>query len=199
MPSYPTSQTLYQPVTNPRGYGKAMAAILPKQRAFVIAFVETGGQSASKAARISGYGGTPSSTRVAASRLMHDEGVLAAIREETDKKLRGSLLLGFSALEEIAKDAFHKDRLKAATELLNRGGLLLATTHNVNVNVSTPQGDKEVLDKITVLAARLGLDPQLLIGKARGSAAPVEDDAIDADWEDVEDDTPTSDGLEDLL
>lgn len=197
-----TTAALYQPIEDPRGLSKEMRAILPKQRAFVIAYIESGGQNASKAARLAGYGHTPTSSRVAANRLIHDEKVMAAIKAEADRQIHASVLMGAKVLQEIAADPLHKDRLKAATQLLDRGGLLLATQHNVNLNVRTPEGDKTVIDQIRVLAGQMGLDPQALLGRAGKGLAklepPAAEEAIDADF-DVVEDAPSFDGLEDLL
>lgn len=198
-----TQAAVYQPIEDTRGLSKEMRAILPKQRAFVISLIESGGQNASKAARLAGYGNTPTSSRVAAFRLMHDAKVLAAIKSEADRKIHASVLLGAQTLVEIASDPMHKDRLKAATQLLDRGGLLLATQHNVNVNVSTPEGDGQVVTQIRVLAGQLGLDPEVFLGRAGKGlpalAPPPVEEALDAGFEDAEDTVPTSEGLEDLL
>lgn len=195
----------YAPVHDTAGLGKAMRKILPQQRAFVMAYVETGGIDATAAARAAGYGGTPGAQRVAGYRLTHDEKVLAAIKEEADKVVRSGVLLGAKTLVEIAANPSHKDQLKAATELMNRSGLLLATQHNVNVNVNLTD-DREIAADITAMARKLGLDPRALLGQAGLKYLPAPD-TIDAEFEVVEeggeeteeDPTMSAEGLEDLL
>lgn len=176
----------YPPILDTQGLGPAMIELNPQQRAFVYALLDTGGQSNTKAAALSGYApGNPDAQRVTAYRLAHDPKVLAAIKEEANRRLHSGAILGASVLLEIANDPTHKDRFKAASELLSRGGLVMATEHKVTVE---HRDDKGLIDKITVLANSLGLDPRQLLG----NAAP----AVDAEFEDV---TPSTDGLEDLL
>lgn len=178
--------TYVPPISNTDGLGPAMIDLLPKQRAFVVAMLETGGQNNTKAAQIAGYSlDNYDAARATAWRLAHDPKILAAIKEEANRRLHSGAILGASVLLEIANDPTHKDRFKAASELLSRGGLVMATEHKITVE---RRDDKGMIDKITVLAAQLGLDPRKLLG----NAAP----AVDAEFEDV---TATSDGLEDLL
>ncbi len=178
--------TLYDPIVDTDGLGPHMLELTPQQRAFVLAMLDTGGQDNSKAASLAGYGGdNPGSDRVQAHRLAHSPKVLAAIKEEANKRLHSGAILGASVLIEIARDVCHKDRYKAASELLSRGGLIMATEHKITVE---RKDDQAMIAKITALATQLGLDPKQLLGQA----APT----IDAEFEDV---TPTAAGLEDLL
>jgi len=196
----------YAPVYETKGLGKAMVKLLPQQRAFVLAYVETGGIDATAAARAAGYApNNAGSARVTAYRLTHDEKILAAIKEEADKVVRNGVLIGAKALLDIAADVTHKDRLKAATELMNRSGLLLATQHNVNVNVNLTD-DREVARDITVMAQKLGLDPRVLLGQAGLKYLPAPGPIVDAEFEEIdggeavgEDPTMSAEGLEDLL
>lgn len=196
------------PIYETKGLGRAMRKISPQQRAFVLAYVETGGRNGSAAARAAGYAPNhPGSQRVTAYRLLHDEKILAAIKEVADKTVRASIVIGTDALIEIASDPSHKDRLKAATELVNRGGLLVATQHNVNVNVTDNRTPEEMLVRIQTLAKALNLNPDALLGAASGRARlPAPEDVVDAEFEEVSVDTdfdPSeddgTDGLEDLL
>lgn len=197
-----------RPVYDDKGLGRHMRKLSPKQRAFVLAYVSLGGQNATAAAKASGYGTTPESQRVAAYRLTHDDKVLAAIREEADKTIRSSILLGTQALIEIAETAHHKDRFKAAVELINRGGLLVTTQHNVNVNVNDSRTDKEVVANIERMAKQLGLDPGKLLGQALGVQAlpaPVDaefvvvDDGVETDEDPLAGMADGSEGLENIL
>lgn len=156
--------TIYQPIADDPSHGPAMRAILPKQRAFVLALLDIGGQDNSKAAGLAGYGGTPGSTRVQAHRLAHDPAILEAIKEEANKRLHSGAILGASVLLEIAKDPLHKDRLKAANALLDRGGLMVATQHKVTVEHTAK--DADVIQQIKAFAVELGIDPIKLLGSA---------------------------------
>lgn len=155
---------IYEPVVETRGLGPAMLAILPQQRAFVYALVETGGQDNTKAAALAGYGGTPGSTRVQAHRLAHDPKVLDAIREVADERLRSGAILGAEVLIEIAKDPTHKDRFRSAVELMNRAGMLVAT--RIEHRVVHQHDDAALIARVQELAKTLDMDPKLLLGSA---------------------------------
>lgn len=163
--------------------GPAMKELNENQRGFVVAMVEMGAPNPTDAARLAGFGGTDQATRVAAKRLMGNPAVLAALREETDKFMRGSVLIAGHALQEIALDRHHKDRLKAATELLNRADLIVKTTHEVIVTDKRTPAD--ILATIHDMAKRMGDDPRKLLGF---------DPVTDAEFEEM-----SSEGLEDVL
>lgn len=178
--------------------GPALAKLLPQQRAFVRALIATGGGDNTKAARLAGYGGTnPQSAHVQASRLAHNPKVVEAIREEAERTIRASVALGAGVLVEIAKDAMHKDRFKAANALLDRGGMLLVQKSEVLHHHLTDE--KSVTERITVLAERLGLDPVLLLGNVGspvGRLASLSGPVVDAEFTEV---STGAEGLEDLL
>lgn len=186
---------LYEPVTDTRKLGKCMVALEPKQRAFVLAYVDTGGKDATKAARMAGYGGeNPQSARVTAHRLVHDGRVLEAIREYADARIRSQAVVGIQTIIDIANDPTHKDQFKAAVEIANRSGMLVASKVE-HEHVHRPEDDAEKVKRIVQLAKGLGLDPRALLG----SAGVV----VDAEFEVVSNvalPAPESaDGLEDLL
>lgn len=162
--------------------GPAMKELTDGQRGFVVAMIEMGAPNPTEAARLAGFGGTDQATRVAARRLMGNPAILAALREETDKFMRGSVLIAGHALQEIALDRNHKDRLKAATELLNRADLIVKTTHEVIVTDKRTPAD--ILATIHDMAKRMGDDPRKLLGF----------DPVDAEFEEM-----SSEGLEDVL
>lgn len=163
--------------------GPAMQALSPPQRAFVIALLETGARDDHLAAKMAGYGGTDGATRVAAFRLAHNPKVQAAIKEEADRRLRAGAILAASALVDIASDTRHKDRYKAAVELLNRAGLIVQTEHKVIVE------DNRLTDEIEAgiiaLAQRLNVDPTKLLGTQSKAARKAE--AVDAEFTEVDD------------
>jgi phage terminase small subunit len=168
--------------------GPAMLALTENQRAFVVAMLETGAVDASRAATIAGFGNTEGSRWQAGWRLSHNPKVLAAIREEADKRLRSGAILGASVLVEIAGNTLHKDRFKAAVELLNRAGLIVTTEHKVIVE--DDRRDRAMVEQAVVaLAKRLNIDPALLLG--------VRASVIDGQFEEVP--AMSSEGIEDLL
>lgn len=164
--------------------GDAMLSITENQRGFVVAMLETGGSNPTRAAAMAGFGGTDMSTRQAAHRLMHNPAVLAAFREEADRRLRSGAILGASVMVEIASDAKHKDRFKAADRLLASAGLMVEQTHRVIHEDN--RSDTEIERAVAIMAQKFGIDPKKLLGHS----APIE-----GEFEVVGD----ADGLEDIL
>ncbi len=111
---------------------------------------------------------------------------------------RSGALLGASVLVEIAKDQLHKDRFKAAKELLGHNGFNIISEHKVTVE-HVPD-DKERIAGIIDMAKRLGVDPREFLGAygvtvdaefkvvTPALAAPTENEPL-----------PSQEGLEDLF
>jgi hypothetical protein len=172
--------------------GPAMRACNVNQRAFVIALLETGGSSKKLAAKMAGYGLSDNASGSAGSSLSRHPKVLAALKEEADRRIRSGAVLAASVLLEIAEDPLHKDRFKAAQELLNRSGLIVETQHRVVVE--DQRSTDEIERRILTLAEKLGIDPVKLLGYVPATGGT---DIIDGECTDVEDDG--SEGLEDIL
>ena len=185
--------------------GPAMSALTEKQQAFVIAMLETGGGNHALAARVAGYADTDGAARVRGHQNMRNLKILAALREEADKRIRSGALLGASALWEIAKDTTHKDRFKASVELLNRSGLQVVTQHKVIVEDNRSQ--EEIVARAVALAQKLGVDPKKLLADygvvLDADFTIVEEQANDVPYTDEQNrgdhSTSSADGLEDLL
>lgn len=154
-------------------YGKAFQALNDRQQRFVIAMCENGGANAKRCAQIAGYTGDDNTLGVTAHRLSHDDKVLAALKEEADRRLRGGAVLGASVLVEIANDPTHKDRFRAADRLLERAGLLVIQT-NKNI-VEHTVNEEDVKTRIAKAARELGLDPKVFLGAAAAQLpAPID-------------------------
>ena len=156
--------------------GKAMASLPEQQRAFVSRLMELGPtkKAAAKAAKDVGY------SPLNGYKLMRDERILAAIREEATKRLAGAALTGVNVLIEIAQDRHHKDQFKAAKHLAGINGF---TTEQRIVVEHAHYDTKEKIREIRAIAAELGLDADLLLGRA----GIVEPDAIDAEFTEARD------------
>jgi phage terminase small subunit len=104
--------------------GPAMASLAnDRQRAFVDALfhVAPGHGAMAAAARMAGYEqSTPHVLTATANRLMRDPKVQAAIAEETKRRLRASGPQAVVTIQDIMGDPLHKDRLKAAVQVLDR-------------------------------------------------------------------------------
>jgi hypothetical protein len=144
--------------------GPAMLALpTDRHRAFVRALytVRPGHGARVKAAKLAGFGcptSSPQSMATIASRLSHDERVLAAIREEDEKYIRSSAPRAIGALSRMIENPGHKDHARGIAMVLDR-------VHPVEsvINVkhdATPafKATAEVLARIAELAARAGID-----------------------------------------
>ena len=142
-----------------------MSRLTEKQRKFVAALLETGGTNETAAARIAGYSQTnPNGCAVEGSRLMRDQKILDAIKEEAEKRIKGGVLLGASVLVEIAADQMHKDRLRAAQALLDRGGMMVVNKSEHNLIIEDKRSEAELISFISAQARLHGMDPSKLLG-----------------------------------
>lgn len=179
-----------------------MTALEPQQRAWVLAYLETGCRSATEAARLAGYapGGAPQSVRMAGHRLKNDEKVLAAIKELAEKRVKSGAYLAMSVLREIAEDPTHKDRFKAAVEMLNRAGMIVVQKQEVEHKHLMDA--REVAAGIRQFAKELGLDETKLLGAAGYTDVDFEVVSPISDTPQLtapEEPVMSSAGLEDLL
>lgn len=188
------------PIEDASGFGPAMKKLSPQQRAWVVAFLETGPQeNATAAARASGYGavsGTEEQRQQACQttghRLRHDPRILDAIQELAKERFR---LVAHRATEELVKIMDGNDdklRIKAIDMILARTGLNAAQQIEVNHKHDvSAMDDKAMIRRIAQLAESQGMDPIKLLG-SRGVI-------IDAEFEVIEQPEMSSAGLEDLL
>lgn len=157
-----------------------MAQLEPQQQNFVETLIEYGAgpKKVEPAAVAAGY------APKYGWQLMKKPHVLAAIREEAAKGLLSGALLGMQVLMEIASDTTHKDRLKAAKELLAHSGFV--AEQKIIVENKTDGEARQLITEIREFCRVTGLDAtQLLgsIGVRPALPAPVE--AIDAEFEEV--------------
>ena len=145
--------------------GPAMKKLNERQQAFVTAMLEFGGRNHTKAARAAGYDGTDEVVRVTAHRLAHDPKIQEAILEEGQKRMTAGGFLAINTLLDICDDVTteKKDRIKAATEILNRIGLHAKSEQKISVT-HKDETSKEMIAEIKLIAERLGVDPQKLLG-----------------------------------
>jgi phage terminase small subunit len=95
---------------------------------------------------------------VIASRLSHDERVLAAIAEEDQKYIRSSAPRAIGALSRLIENPSHKDHARGIAMVLDRT-MPLETVVNVKRDVTPAfKATAEVLLRIAELAARAGID-----------------------------------------
>jgi phage terminase small subunit len=155
----------------------------PKEKRFAQTYVATGGRNAAQAAIAAGYSdaGGGASARTLAYRLLHRPRVLQAIREETERNLRGGVALGSNVLVELAQKATSESvRLQAALALLDRGGMQLANRTEHHHVIEDNRTDAEIRAHIVEMSRSLGLYSLLQaeivpMAVLPGSRADVED------------------------
>src|ERR1700687_4993056 len=116
-----------------RSYGPAMEACTELERAFIEAYFEHPNYTPGQLAEIAGYakGTNPSQLRVTGHRVIHKEKVIAAINEETSKRMRGAGFIGVVGIIKVAMNEAHKDHLKACAMLSDRTGFHALSEHKV--------------------------------------------------------------------
>ena len=114
------------PVVDGTEWGPCMKALASdKHRMFVLALyqVKPGYGAHVKAAKAAGFGTETSSAKswsVIASRLAHDEKILAAIREEDEKRIRSSAPRAIRALSALIENPNAKDHARGIAMVLDR-------------------------------------------------------------------------------
>jgi hypothetical protein len=135
-----------------------------RHRAFVRALyqVRPGHGANVKAAKLAGFGtetSTPQSMATIASRLAHDERVLAAIREEDERHIRSSAPRAIRALSSLIETPSHRDHARGIAMVLDRVHPA-ETVHNVKVeHDATPalKDAAQVLARIAELSAKFSV------------------------------------------
>jgi len=159
--------------------GPAMFALTPTQRAFVVAKVHFGCNNA-EAARRAGYSkNQPADAKVSGYHLAHNDAVQAAIIEESRKLMAGEGPRSIRTLVAIRDDRSKeaKDRIKAAVELLNRGGLQAVTEHHLTVEHQMTDAQKD--QRILALCRELG------VPDADARKMLIAPEVLDAEFEEV--------------
>ena len=155
-----------------------MQALSERHRAFVRVVLDRPTAKGEQLSRLAGYQNSVGGHRVTAHRLLHDPRILAAIQEETEKRVRFGGLIGIAGLIKLASNPRHKEHRRACETLADRAGFGVKTEHTVHVNHSDRTG-AAMVERIKLLAQGLGVDPAQLLGL---NAAPklIEGEVVDA-------------------
>lgn len=195
------------PIEDAADFGPAMGKLLPQQRAWVVAFLETGPrENATAAARAAGYGSgsatqeqADKAARVAGNRLRHDQTVLDAIHELAKERFRLAAHRATTELVKLMESNDEKVKLKAIDMVLARTGLNAAQQIEVNHKHDlSAMDDKAMIRRIVALAQEQGMDPVKLLG-ARGVVLDAEFEIVDTGLTAPSEPAMSSAGLEDLL
>lgn len=164
-------------LTTRHSLGKAMQALDERRRKFVIYLLETGSDNNSAAARAAGFTGTDGSIRTTGWKIAHDPKVQAAIHEEGQRRMNATILSATSYLADVVGGretrATVGERLRAVQMLLNRVGMHEMSEHKISVEHTV--NDETMIRRITMLASKLGLDPQKLLGQVAQVEIPAEE------------------------
>ena len=136
--------------------GPAMEALTPMQRAFVEALFVLGTGKYTAAARMAGHTGTEGSLRVWAHRAAHNPKVVAAIREESDRRCVTLLPVAHKALENIVRDGESKDHFAAVKHVQALAGVSPTQKTEVVVKHDTESLRAEIAAAIDHLRAVAG-------------------------------------------
>ena len=167
-------------------FGPAMLELTQRQRDFVLAYCAFPQASGTDLARMAGYsGGTGSQGwRSQASRLLRAPEIIAAIHECLTKTYRGrGAAIAQDVMLTIAQDKKHKDQLKAAAMLADRGGFAAMMEQKVTVE-HRDQTSEAILNRISLALKRLGLDDPVrrqIEQKLSGNTLEVVDGRADPD------------------
>lgn len=178
---------------DPGQYGPAMKAIKPQWRRFIHIYLANGGRNATRAYLEAGFGGDAIAAKTNASRILHDERMQAALREETKKMMVGNAPLAQSVVEQILDNptASAKDKLTAAKMIWDRTGFIAATEHQVKQTVTL--NAEQLHAELALFAKELGLDMKQVLGPNFQQPMAL----IEADFEEVPE--GSLEGLEDLV
>lgn len=173
-----------------------MQAITHLQRQFVLAYIDHPNYTGEQLAAAAGYtpgAATSAQLRISAHRNMHNEKVIAAINEETSKRLRSGGIIGVDGMIKLALNPNHKDHFRACAALADRTGFHALSEHKVVVDDKRPQTKQEMLVALKNVMAELGgtAGIEQLIGQ--GSTV-----VIDAEFTEVDDDEEIEKQMEDL-
>lgn len=178
--------------------GPAMRKLNERQKRYVIAYLMNPTSNGhTQAALLAGYGnGRYESAKQQGWIMAHHPKVLAALREEAERRLKSGVIIAASKLMEIVENDQHKDQFKAIERVLNQTGLIVETQHRVVV-----EHDDNMLsavERVKKQALALGLDPNDLLRKIgitldeKGEVVENKIDrregAVDAEFEEVDDD-----------
>jgi phage terminase small subunit len=126
----------------------------PRESKFVKSLLE--GMGKRDAAIAAGYSLT--GAHVSASQLLSRERVLNALRDGAEAKMKAGVAIGAAVLIELAEKGRSEDvRLRAATALLDRGGMPLVRQSEIRHTLEDRRSDRELLEHARQLAKQLGV------------------------------------------
>jgi hypothetical protein len=163
----------------------ARSKMTPRQSRFVKNLLE--GMAKAKAAEAAGY--KPSNAANTAAILLSDDRVLEALRDGAERRMKAGAYIGARVLLDLAENAKSEDiKLRAATALLDRGGMPLVKQSEITHRLEDRRSDAELRAHAIALARQLGVPiPSNIID---AEFAPVPQPALPAPAAEVVSESP---------
>lgn len=108
-----------------------MLALNAQQRRFVVGWIGSGGKNAARVARAAGY--AEGSAKVKACINLRNPKVIAALREEAERRFDTIAVEAILGLGDLAKSEDEKVRASAIDSILDRTGYGRKTTQDIRV------------------------------------------------------------------
>lgn len=128
-----------------------MRVLDERQRRFVIGWIGTRGKNAARVAAAAGYSTHLDSHKVQACRLLQKNYILAAIKEEADRRLDTLAVIALLRMGDIADDPDHKKHVEVLDSLMDRGGYSRKTQHSVQVEHVDSRSTAQILAELQKL------------------------------------------------
>jgi phage terminase small subunit len=156
-----------------------------KEKIFIAEYERLGGGKGcgTPAAIVAGY--KPSFASIAACRMLQREPVQREIEKRQKARLRALHPKALDAVEEILDDVAHKDRLKAANQVLSRADPV-HTEHELTVKHSVDVREMESL--VARLAQEMSVPVERLLGSNCAPLPPLIEGTVVREAEPDEDD-----------
>lgn len=120
-----------------------MLALSAQRRRFVVGWIGVRGKNASRVARAAGYSAI--SAKVTACNLLRDPKILAALKEEADRRLDGIAVLAILGLGDLVTSRNPKVKAAAVDSVLDRTGYGRRSTQDVRVEHVDSRSTAELL------------------------------------------------------
>jgi phage terminase small subunit len=129
--------------------GPCMLALNPMQRKFVVGWVGVRGVNAARVARAAGY--SEDRARITACEFLRHPGILAALREEADRRLDGLAVVAILEMEDLIRSTDVKVKASAIDSVLDRTGYGRKTTQDIRVQHEDNRSTADLLAAVKQL------------------------------------------------
>jgi hypothetical protein len=141
----------------PEEFGAAMTALDERARKFVVLRVWHG-KNPTQAAKGAGYSAKTSGyLRVQGHRLMRQEGVIAALKEEAERRMGGATAMALVDLAGRVESKQVKLKVPAGIEALDRFGYGKKTTQDIRVEHVDTRTTAQIIAELQRLSPRMAL------------------------------------------